>query len=104
MRGAINARHDPRCRVWAVATASLWGIADDHDLDEPVQLTEAAPVRVGFNGLRIITDRVLSLEVVRAGHHAMLRLYFRPDKFHEIDVSGVTAVLSSDKTVEVTTS
>jgi hypothetical protein len=98
----MTTRYNSHCVCWARATASLWGMADDHDLDEPVRLTEIENIRLRFlDNFHIITDRAISLKTIRPGRHAALRFTFENDKFFEVMVSGVTAIMPTDKTVEV---
>lgn len=92
MRDVLITHHDPHCIVWVHAIASLWGVADDHDLDEPVALTEAAPVRMRYKGDCIIADRDISLKTLRAGHHAAMRFYFKSGRFLELEIPGVRAI------------
>ncbi len=44
----ISERVEPHCIVWAHAMAGLWGISRKHDLDEPVPLSQAVPVRLRY--------------------------------------------------------
>lgn len=93
---------DPHCRVWARATASLWGMASDHHLDEPVRLTDEVPVRVHLKrGKRPVLDRDLNLKTHRSATHTALRFYFKNGSFREIDLIGVPHV-SPRETVNIT--
>lgn len=99
---ALVTRHDPRCIAWVRATASLWGAADDHDLDEPVRLTEEVPVRLRYkDGRHIVMARAVSMKTIRSGRYAAIRFYFESGKFFETEVSGVARILPGDITVEV---
>src|ERR1035437_7226719 len=91
---ATITRYTPHCVGWARAVASLWGHADDHDLDEPVRLTEEAPVRLRYGDYerRIVTDRKLTLKTVRTGTHVAIRFYFKPGKFFETEIEGVRSI------------
>ena len=64
-------RCDPHCIAWIRATASLWGMSSEHDLDEPVQLSDEMPLRVRWatvgDSLEIIPDRDVSLKATRNG-------------------------------------
>lgn len=85
-------RPDPHCIVWARAMASVWGVARDHDLDEPVILTEMVPVRLrrvedGYGYIEM--DRKLSLKATRGGEHIAMRFYFKGGKFFETEVGNV---------------
>lgn len=96
-------RHDAHCIAWATATAAMWGVAEDHDLDEPVRLTDEVPVRIRWIEMRgIVTDRHLSMKVTRKGRNAMLRFQTGPGKFFETELPGVGTLSSVIKTVEVT--
>ena len=101
---AIITRHTPHCISWVRATASFWGMAADHDLDEPVRLTEEAPVRlrfIDFVGGEIIFDRKLILKTLRSGHHAAMRFYFKNNKFLEFEIGGVRSIDATAATVEL---
>lgn len=106
VKARIAEHYDPHCVAWVRATAALWGSADDHDLDEPVQLTEAVPVRVRFvphrGDFRAVTDRNLSLDTIRSGRHAMLRLTFKARAFLEFEIQNISAVSTADKTIGIT--
>ncbi len=105
MKDAIITRHEPHCIVWVRATASVWGNAPDHDLDEPVALTEAAPVRIRYvfepGRGDLIIDRALRLKALRAGTGAAMRFTFANGTFFEMEIPGVRAVASADHTIEV---
>jgi hypothetical protein len=104
VREAVITRYAPHCIGWARATASLWGVADDHDLDEPVILTNEVPVRVRYDasGTRyLVRDRALTLKTIRAGHHAALRLYFKDGKFFETEIIGVQEIGRTVETIEI---
>lgn len=94
---------NPHCVGWVRATASLWGMASDHDLDEPVIMTNLVPVRLryansGRDGNSIVTDRALSLTSERAGTHIAIRFYFRNGKFIETDLIGIPRLNSGETT------
>jgi hypothetical protein len=74
-------------------------MAADHDLDEPVRLTEEVPVRLRLVGGEIILDRKLSLKVLRSGRHAAVRFYFKGDKWVEIEIGGVHSIDATAATV-----
>jgi len=101
----IITRHTPHCIGWALATASLWGVADDHDLDEPIILTEMVPVRLRYEiegaNSHIVADRTLTMKTIRAGHHAALRFYFKNGSFFETEVPGVRSIGHADQKVEI---
>jgi hypothetical protein len=105
LREVMIRRHQPHCIGWVRASASLWGMADDHDLDEPVRLTEEAPVRMRYQAqnlsTRIITDRALSLKTIRCGHHVAMRLYLKNGKFFEVELSGLSQIGHDAEVVEV---
>jgi hypothetical protein len=83
-------RCEPHCVGWVQATASLWGMASDHHLDEPVRLSVETPVRLRVVDPHCVTaDRELSLKAERAGTHIALRFYFRDGSYHEVDLIGV---------------
>ena len=93
---------DPHCVVWAQVYASLWGMASDHHLDEPVRLTDEVPVRLRLkHGKWLMIDRDLNLKTYRSATHTALRLYFRNGSFTEIDLIGVPHV-SPRETVNIT--
>jgi hypothetical protein len=102
----IITRPDPHCIGWACATASLWGMADGHDLDEPVILTDMVPVRLRYEiegeNIRIVADRTLTMKTIRAGHHAALRFYFKNGSFFETDIPGARSIGHADQKVEIT--
>jgi hypothetical protein len=100
IKDAIITRYTPHCIGWACATASFWGMANDHDLDEPVRLTEEAPVRLRY-GDGITIDRKLTLKTLRSGHHAAMRFYFKNGKFLEIEIGGVHSIDATAATVEL---
>ena len=100
-RDALITRYNPHCIGWACATASLWGIARDHDLDEPVILTDMVPVRLRYENEHIITDRALTLKTVRAGHHAAMRFYFKNGRFWETEIVNLHSIGLDAKTVEI---
>jgi hypothetical protein len=90
LANAVVERCNPHCFVWVKVHASLWGMSNDHDLDEPVRLSDEVPMRlrlVGHHSYR--ADRELSFLTKRAGTHLAVRFYFRDGSFHEteIDVS-----------------
>lgn len=91
--------------AWARATASLWGHASDHDLDEPVALTDEVPVRIRVvrDEHAVVTDRRLSLKTKRAGTHTMLRFAFGKgtNNFFEVEVGNLGGV-QHNETVEIT--
>lgn len=93
---------DPKCIGWAQAQASLWGHASDHDLDEPVRLSERMYLRVRWRDDELLLDRDLTLKTTRAGTHAALRFEFVTGKFFEVNVEGISAVALLDRTVEIT--
>jgi hypothetical protein len=97
---ATITRYTPHCVGWARAVASLWGHADDHDLDEPVRLTEEVPVRLRYSE-GIVIDRKLTLKTLRAGHHAAMRFYFKGDKWIEIEIRGVHSIDATALSVEM---
>lgn len=105
VKARVAEHHNPHCLVWVKAVASLWGVADDHDLDEPVQLTTGAPVRVRHQvrdgALLAIMDRTLTMETLRSGRHAALRFTFSNGRFHEIEINGLGDIHTDCKTVEV---
>ena len=101
VRAKITERFDPHCLVWAHAMAGLWGVSRTHDLDEPVPLSEAVPVRLRYDGNLVISDRKLTLKTTRAGHYVALRFMFRNGLFFEVEVNGVRAVTEQDRTVEI---
>lgn len=83
---------DPHCIVWARATAALWGIALDHDLDEPVLLSAAEPCRIQLGELYVVADREVRLLALRSGHHLSLRFTLSKGKFVEIDLDKIHGV------------
>lgn len=92
---------DPHCVVWATATASLWGHANDHDLDEPIRLTNEVPVRIRPHRESVVTDRPLWLKTSRPGHHASLRFDLGRGRFFEVDVHYDARTLRLGQTVEM---
>jgi len=79
------------CIAWAKVTASLWGMANDHDLDEPVQLTDVINIRVRLtDGPGIVADRNITFITQRPGTHVMLRLYFKNGRFEELPLEGAS--------------
>lgn len=82
-------RPDPHCIAWGRATASLWGMSRDHDLDEPVRLSGEVPVRLRYNGRHLVADREFSLKVERGATHLAIRFYFKDGSFREADLLGV---------------
>jgi hypothetical protein len=95
-------KHEAHCIAWATATAAMWGIAEDHDLDEPVRLTKEVPVRIRWvDARRVIIDRAMSLHVTRTGRNAMLRLTSSNGKFFETEVRHVAIITAADRTVEI---
>lgn len=97
---ATITRYTPHCTGWVRATASFWGMAADHDLDEPVRLTEEVPVRLRWAEC-IVIDRKLTLKTIRTGHHAAMRFYFRNGKFLEIEIGGVRSIDATAANVEL---
>ena len=89
LKDAFVERCDTHCIGWAQATASLWGMASDHCLDEPVRLSDHRPVRVRLDERHVIADRAITLKALRAATHIALRIYFKDGSFHEIDLIGV---------------
>ena len=88
----VITHRNPHCIAWTQATASLWGMAGDHDLDEPIRLTEEVPVRLRYEDDgrdHVVTDRYLSLTTERAGTHIAIQFYFKDGKFIETDLIGV---------------
>lgn len=101
-KARVAEQFNPHCIGWVRATAALWGVAADHGLDEPVQLTEAVPVRVRTDErLRVVADRSLSLDTIRAGRNAMLRLTFKPKHFMEFEIQNISAVSLADKCIGI---
>lgn len=101
MKGSIAERHSPHCLVWVNVVASLWGMADDHDLDEPVKLTDEIPCRLRYRDAGAFIDRGLSWKTTRAGTHVAARFYFRDGSFYEVEIPGVSDVPRDAATVEV---
>lgn len=94
---------DPHCVVWATATASLWGHANDHDLDEPVRLSEEQPVRIRpLPGGRVLTDRPLVLKAIRAGSNGAIRFKFGGGKFFEVEIAFDARSVRLSDTVRIT--
>ena len=83
-------RCDPHCIAWIRATASLWGMSSEHDLDEPVQLSDEMPLRVRWatvgDSLEIIPDRDVSLKATRNGTHSAFRINVRGRMLVEIEI------------------
>jgi hypothetical protein len=101
VKALITERANPHCIVWVHAMAGLWGISHTHDLDEPVPLSEAVPVRLRYAGEQIITDRALSMKTTQAGHHTALRFMFKDGTFFEVEVPGVSVITGLDRTAEI---
>jgi len=101
VKAMIIERGEPHCIVWVRAMAALWGHSRTHDLDEPIPLSEAVPVRLRFDADRIITDRALKMKTTRAGHHTALRFTFRNGRFFEAEVPGINSITELDRTAEV---
>lgn len=98
---SLTTRFDPHCIVWVNVVASLWGMADDHDLDEPVKLTDELSCRLRFKGDAVVIDRSLSWKTQRPGTHCAARFYFRNGSFQEFEIPGVREVHRDAQTVEV---
>ena len=95
-------RYVPHCIGWVRATASLWGMADDHDLDEPVRLTDEVPARLRYKDDHgIAVDCKLTMRTIRTGHHVAMRFYFKNGTFFETEIDGVRSIGFNIKTVEV---
>ena len=76
---ALVGLHEPHCIAWAQAEASLWGINKDHDLDEPIRLSETIPCRLRYanhHGL-IVIDRSLAWRDLKCGRDVQVRFYFK---------------------------
>lgn len=101
VKARIADYYNPHCVVWVNVVASLWGVADDHDLDEPVKLTDELACRLRFKGDAIVIDRNLSWKTTRAGTHVAARFYFRDGSFREFEIPGVSCVPRDAETVEV---
>jgi hypothetical protein len=86
---------DPHCIVWVRCQASIWGHAEDHDLDEPVPLTDEVPLRLRYKDARIIGDRQISMKVRRSGTNTLLRCRFKDGSFIEVETNGVTIIPAS---------
>lgn len=100
---------DPHCRLKIKANASLWGNAADHDLDEPVCLSDVVPVRLtyksngpgDFGGGDLSVGHELTFKTMRAGTHVGLRFYFSKGRFFETNIDGVSVIGRGDNEVKV---
>lgn len=100
---ATLASPEPHSIAWVVATASLWGHANDHDLDEPVRLSEEQPVRIRpLPGGRVLTDRPLVLKAIRAGSNGAIRFKFGGGKFFEVEIAFDARSVRLSDTVRIT--
>lgn len=100
---AMVTRHNPHCLGWCLATVAVWGHDSNHDLDEPVRLTDEVPVRLRYAEWegRIVTDRKLAMRSFRAGTHCALRFYFKNGRYFEQIVEGLYSLPLNARTVEV---
>jgi hypothetical protein len=96
---AIIERPDPHCVAWACASASLWGMSPDHDLDEPVRLSDYVPVRVRLIGRKVLVDRELSLRATRTGTALAVRLSFKDGSFKEADLVDVNGLSNGETAI-----
>jgi hypothetical protein len=104
VRNAVIESLDPHCVAWGRATASLWGMSREHDLDIPVRLSDEVPVRLRYKGRHLVTDRDFSLKVERSASaaHAAVRFYFKDGTFREADLTLGVPNIAPDEIVTVT--
>ena len=94
---------DPHCIGWVRASAALYGMSRDHDLDEPVLLSEPVFCRVRLGEMSVIADREIVLKAWCTGHHVALRFTFKDGSFYEVESGEISSILNGQTaTVDVT--